>query len=254
MSLLATHLEQITLSSQSISSLPFLPPKIFTNALLAPHDITTLIRDTEPHERALFSVPPPPPSQPSLPESKSSSRRQTVFNVASGEVTAGPGPSARAPRRNTAVAAVLGGELHSAIKRNETGPKNGEIDVEVLLKGAERLGSVYALPGAKEEIARLRVRYGQLRTSLNYYEGKVDKQRRELERMNKPGHWEEEEENANDDNEPEPGDQINKESELEITDEDLWREEEEIRELERRKKELEDRVSGMERDLGGLLR
>ena len=36
--------------------------------------------------------------------------------------------------------------------------------------------------------------------------------------------------------------------------EDLEREEEEIKELENRKRMLEDRVSGMERDLGGLLR
>ncbi|KFY34136.1 hypothetical protein V495_08206, partial [Pseudogymnoascus sp. VKM F-4514 (FW-929)] len=61
MSFLSNHLEQISLSAQSIASLPFPPPKIFTNALLASHDITALIRDTEPHERALFSVPPPPP-------------------------------------------------------------------------------------------------------------------------------------------------------------------------------------------------
>ena len=39
-----------------------------------------------------------------------------------------------------------------------------------------------------------------------------------------------------------------------ITLEDLEKEEEEIKELESRKRMLEDRVSGMERDLGGLLR
>jgi len=37
-----------------------------------------------------------------------------------------------------------------------------------------------------------------------------------------------------------------------VTDEDLERELEEIRELERRKRTLEARVTGMERDLGGL--
>ena len=39
-----------------------------------------------------------------------------------------------------------------------------------------------------------------------------------------------------------------------VTEEDLMREDEEIRELEKKKRTLEDRVSGMERDLGGLLR
>lgn len=39
-----------------------------------------------------------------------------------------------------------------------------------------------------------------------------------------------------------------------VTDEDLERELEEIRELEKKKQQLEARVSGMERDLGGLMR
>jgi len=39
-----------------------------------------------------------------------------------------------------------------------------------------------------------------------------------------------------------------------VTDEDIERELEEIRELEKKKRALEDRVTGMERDLGGLLR
>ena len=39
-----------------------------------------------------------------------------------------------------------------------------------------------------------------------------------------------------------------------LTREDLEREEVEIRELERKKKGLESRVTGMERDLGGLMR
>ena len=43
-------------------------------------------------------------------------------------------------------------------------------------------------------------------------------------------------------------------AEDQITLEDLEREEEEIKELESRKRMLEDRVTGMERDLGGLLR
>lgn len=38
-----------------------------------------------------------------------------------------------------------------------------------------------------------------------------------------------------------------------VTDEDIERELAEIRELERKKRALEERVTGMERDLGGLL-
>ena len=39
-----------------------------------------------------------------------------------------------------------------------------------------------------------------------------------------------------------------------LTYEDIQREEESVRELERRKRTLEERVSGMEKDLGGILR
>jgi hypothetical protein len=211
-----------------------------------------LIRDTEPHERALFSVPPPPPSStsPYDPKASISGRRQTVFNVTSGEVTSSAVSASRGPRRNTAVVAVLGADLNSEIRKSENQQK-GEIDVEVLLKGAEKLGEVYVMEGAKEKIAALRARYSRVTTSLAHYEGKVARQARELERMNRPEDWEGDEVDDEDEdaqNEEDDGEEI------EITEEDLRREEEEIKELERKKKELEDRVSGMERDLGGLLR
>ncbi|QSZ33473.1 hypothetical protein DSL72_005041 [Monilinia vaccinii-corymbosi] len=224
----------------------FPPPQIFTNALLSNQDITALIRDTEPHERALFSVPPPPPPPTQIaPEPKpSSSRRQTVFNVTSGEVAPASGPNGRAPRRNTAVAAVLGAELHSQVRKTENG--RGEVDVEVLLKGAEKLNAVYPVQGVPERIRELRSRYAQLRESVRRHEEKVQKQTRELERLNRGDEFESGgEENQGENEEP---------SVMEITDEDLRREEREIRELERKKRALEERVSGMERDLGGLLR
>lgn len=218
--------------------------------MLSTPDITSLIRDTESHERALFSVPPPQPAPTSsapYPE-KASNRRQTVFNVASGEVTTGTGPSARAPRRNTAVAAVLGAELHSEVKRTEG---KGELDIEVLLQGAEKLNDVYSVPGVPKRVEALRTRHGQLMSSLAHYEAKVAKQERDLGRMNKGDGWSGDEDYDND-GEKTPTSEADEE--IEVTDDDLRREEEEIRELERRKKELEDRVSGMERDLGGLLR
>jgi len=229
----------------------FPPPKIFTNALLAPHDITALIRDTEPHERALFSVPPPPPRDASLypdPRASTASRRQTVFNVADGEVTSSAATTTRAPRRNTAVAAVLGPDLNAEIRKNENLPK-GELDVEVLLRGAEKLGEVYVMDGAKEKLAQLRSRYARLQTSLHHYEQKVVKQTRELERMNRQGDWD-----GDSPDEDLPGEDVDGEDTAIVTDELLRQEEEEIRELERKKRELEDRVTGMERDLGGLLR
>ena len=135
--LLTSHLDQIALCATSIASLPFPAPKAFTNALLSTHDITALIRDTEQHERALFHLAPPP-----LPPKSAA----TDFGASTG----GGGVAARratgffhAPRqpKNKAVAAVLGGELYQLTRRTE-GRLKGELDVEVLLRGAEKLAGV----------------------------------------------------------------------------------------------------------------
>ncbi|KAI1503997.1 DASH complex, subunit Spc34 [Biscogniauxia marginata] len=249
MSLLSAHFEQIVISCQGIDSLPFPPPKIFTNALLSNHDITSLIRDTEAHERALFSVPPPPPPATAQPQepAKQSSRRQTVFNVASGEVTtssSGTGRSSGAPRRHTAVTAVLGGDLHDQIKRSERRGGKENVDVEILLRGAEKLCGVYPLPGALDRIAAQRTKYAHSQNTLAYYEAKVSEQAEALRQMNKD-HWmDEDEDYAEDDG--------NDKDEI-YTEEDLRREEDEVRDLDKKKKELQERLRAMEKDLGALL-
>lgn len=260
MSLLLAHLEQISTSCESIDSLPFPPPKIFTNALLSNHDITSLIRDTEAHERALFSVPPPPPKAiTQAPDPlKPANRRQTIFNVAGGEVTTGPpanstrssGPSTR---RNTAVAAVLGGDLHAQITRRNPGGGGGgqgELDIEVLLRGAEKLCTVYPLPGALEKIPAQRRKNEQLMNTLAYYEARVAEQQEALDRLNLERYAEEEEEDDAAGAGRESSAAANNDF---MTEEDLRREEEEIRGLDRRRRELQARLKATERDLNGLM-
>ncbi|KAK7712919.1 hypothetical protein SLS57_007663 [Botryosphaeria dothidea] len=247
MTLLDAHLEQISLCSASIAELPFPRPKIFTNALLHQHDITTLIRDTESHERALFSVPPPPknpvPQEPS--PFVSSNRRATVFN---------------APRRNTAVAAILGSELVDRIREGGGGGAGsglgyrsygggrdrGEVDVETLLEGAEKLCGVYHIPGVNQKIAQLRQRHARLTSSIEHYELRVAEQQAQLARMNKP--------RDDYDDPPEEEPESEPEEEAPLTIEDLRREEEEVKELERKKRGLEDRVNSMGRDISGVQR
>ncbi|CAK7201851.1 hypothetical protein SEUCBS139899_004566 [Sporothrix eucalyptigena] len=262
MSHLGVYLDQISVSCQGIRSLPFPPPKVFTNALLYNDDITSLIRDTEAHERALFSVPPPPPAakavQPepasaSNPDSTASStrRRQTVFNVAAGEVTTGP-PTVRpsaAPRRQTAVAAVLGGDLHAQIGRRAA-KNGGDVDVNILLKGAEKLCSVYALPGALERIPVLRQKHAQQTNTLTYYENKVAEQAQRLEEMNRGRRGGGDGDDEDDDVSTMAAAAAQPEG---PSEEELRHEENEIRELERKKKELQERLRAMDKDLGGLL-
>jgi hypothetical protein len=159
MTLLDAHLEQMSLCAASIAELPFAPPKIFTNALLQNHDITSLIRDTELHERALFSVPPPPAAPKHADPAASASRRNTIFTPsgpggpgASISIAGGGANAVRAPRRNTAVAAVLGNDLVERIRRGGGGGagsglgyrtygghSKNDVDVDALLEGAEKL-------------------------------------------------------------------------------------------------------------------
>ncbi|KAK4996678.1 hypothetical protein LTR66_003764 [Elasticomyces elasticus] len=261
-SLLSTHLDQISLCSASISSLPFPGPKIFTNALLAPHDITALIRDTEAQERALFSVAVPPNGNTAKAFDFGASTSTVSGNAPSRRATTFAGMAAsRAPRRHTAVAAVLGGDLFqrtrrgagdtSSGRRDGVGREKGEVDVEVLLEGAEKLCGVYPVPGALDKINTMRQRHAQLTANIAHYEARVGRQTAELERMHrKSGYGDEEEddgaETAKSNDVPDGA--------ITMTAEDTRREEEEIRELERKRKSLEERVKGMESDLGGLMR
>ncbi|OQN99809.1 hypothetical protein B0A48_14579 [Cryoendolithus antarcticus] len=243
-SLLSSHLEQISLCSTSIADLSFPGPKIFMNALLSTQDITALIRDTEAHERALYHL-----AAPSLPQKPAATDYSQHATQASRRATVYPAYAARQPK-NKAVAAVLGGDLYQATRRPEAGlrPK-GEIDVEVLLQGAEKLAAVYPIPGATARMSELRRRQHQLEANVAHYEERVARQTRELDRMK--GRWESGDGVA--DGEAVEEQQGMDECEV-LTKEDLEREEEEVRELERKKRGLEERVTGMERDLGGLMR
>jgi len=196
--------------------------------------------------------PPPPPATSQNPDPpKPSSRRQTVFNVAGGEVTTGPPTdrstrgSAGGPRRHTAVAAVLGGDLHAQIVRRGAGDgpaAKGDVDVEVLLHGAEKLCNVYPLPGAAERIPAQRQKYAHQSNTLAYYEAKIAEQQETLGRMNKD-HFADEEDDEEQGGAPAEA----------MTEEDLRREEEEVRELDKKKKELQARLRSLDKDLGGLL-
>jgi DASH complex subunit Spc34 len=124
------------------SPVPRFPaPKIFTNAILGNHEITTLIRDTEPHERALFSI---DPNARVLPTQRRSNRRTTTF--ASDENRA-PTSFNAIPRKQS-VARMLGPDMLQEIegyRGNATKRKMGSagpVDIEMLLRGAEKLCGV----------------------------------------------------------------------------------------------------------------
>lgn len=107
------------------------------------------------------------------------------------------------------------------------------------------------MPGVLEKIGSLRLRYEKLSTSIENYESRVAHQTKKLSRMNRS------KDGVNGNNEFNGS-----EGELalvagdhrRVTQEDLEKEADEIRELEKKKLALESRVRGIERDLGGLSR
>lgn len=103
------------------------------------------------------------------------------------------------------------------------------------------------IPNANERITSLRRRHQQLAANIAHYEGVVADQTAQLQAMNRPTSRT----GYSDDGKAE--DDAGEVS-IPLTREDLEREEQEVKELERKKKGLEDRVEGMERDLGGLMR
>lgn len=121
---------------------------------------------------------------------------------------------------------------------------------------AERVAS--PMPGAAERMTHLRTRYGQLTSSIAYQESRLSKQAAELEQINRPK-GSDEDLFHDDGHELGPGGEgetsgVAPVSRAQANDFDMKQELEEIQELERKKRGLEERVSGMERDLGGLLR
>ncbi|KAL8724754.1 MAG: hypothetical protein Q9166_007768 [cf. Caloplaca sp. 2 TL-2023] len=248
MALLETHLEQISLSAAAIAELPFPPPKKFTNVLLRPHDITALIRDTEAHERVLF--------KPATPESASSQvyesvpRRGTVYGLKGGSENPSNGLDfSRPPRQRSAITTLLGTDFEDQLRNGgaQAGKERAEVDDSALTLPSP-------IPGARERISSLRSRFDQSSASVSRYEARASKQAAQLAKRN---HREDEVEGRDDTGlgkPADPGPNGERPNEMPITAEDFEREEQEIRDLERKKRALEDRVSGMERDLGCLLR
>ena len=102
-----------------------------------------MIRDTEAHERALFTL--ESDEQGTRPTTANALRRNTVhgLNGTTAPHTSGGG-LVRNPRQGSAVATLLGGELGEQLRKESSkdGKERGEVDVNLLLRGAEKLCGV----------------------------------------------------------------------------------------------------------------
>lgn len=182
-----------------------------------------LIRDTEPHERGLFSVDP---------------------NIKSGRDYGSESIARRKAGRDeqyqsSVIAKVLGNDILMKLQSsNSNSGRSRRVDVEVLLQGAEKLSAVCEVLGSAERIANIRAQYDQLSSSIKRYEDKLSQQQASL----------------NGGGSGSTGDDLRKQDFVahgDITEEDEIRV---VKELENKKVALEARLAEMDRDLGGLRR
>lgn len=123
----------------------------------------------------------------------------------------------------------------------------GSVNVEVLLVGAERLCEAYAVAGASDKITAIRTRHEHISSSIADYQERVLTQQSKLDRYHGGSGF------GVDDAEDGMNGGSGVDTAPVYTEQDLEMEQAEIGELEARKKALEARVAGMEKDLGGLL-
>ena len=74
--------------------------------------------------------------------------------------------------------------MHEQLRRGESDRK-GDVDVSILLRGAEKLCGVYELPGARERIVALRSKFAHGKNTMAYYEAKVAEQAEQLAELNR---------------------------------------------------------------------
>ena len=122
------------------------------------------------------------------------------------------------------------------------------VNVEVLLRGAEKLCEAYAVAGVPEKIIAIRKRHHHIATSMEEYEEKVLKQQSKLNRFHSGSGYGLD---ADEDMTTPPTVSSRPST---FSQHDLDAMEVEVVDLEVRKRALEERVVGMEKDLGGLLK
>jgi hypothetical protein len=113
------------------------------------------------------------------------------------------------------------------------------------------------MPGAASRIASVRARYSKASASIAQYEALVASQSAQLRSMNRSSASFDVDDaaEAEEDTFQNVGAIGMRRTEQQgVSFADLEKEEESIRELEKRKRTLEERVSGMEKDLGGIER
>lgn len=140
------HLKSLQASSESIQTLYFRPPYMFTNSVTTNPNIIDLIRDPEPDEARLFTI-----NKDMVPE----------LDVYQGTSSA----------------------IQAAKEIKRAYEKSREVNVDVVCDAVDNLTRSYPMPGVEEKTLRLRKKAHDLAESVHSLEGVIEDQERELKKL-----------------------------------------------------------------------
>lgn len=184
---LQSALASLNESSNSLKTLYFRPPGIFTNALIGKPDITTLLRDADAFENALYQV-----DAQDRPERKDGTRgvvdqlnddldelqlQQLQEEADGGELVQRPSVVI-VPREVVVSNDENKGVKNLLSKFNEENEK--DYDIDVLCETVSQLLDKYPIDGVREELERLRQRWQSVNLEIMENEETIEKQRRQL--------------------------------------------------------------------------
>ncbi|KAG5363252.1 hypothetical protein CJU89_2418 [Yarrowia sp. B02] len=140
------HLQSLQATSESIQTLYFRPPYMFTNSVTTNPNIIDLIRDPEPDEARLFTI-----NKDMVPE----------LDVYQGTSSA----------------------LQAAKDIKKAYEKSRDVNVDVVCDAVDNLTRSYPMPGVEEKTQRLRKKAHDLAASVHSLEGVIEDQERQLKKL-----------------------------------------------------------------------
>jgi hypothetical protein len=154
-------MERLEEDAASLQHLSFKHPKAFVNALLSDRDITSLIRDAETHEQALFTC--PPTSDKGAPVATKQGLTKMRLQI----------------RREAT--ALLGISRVSQAGNTTAAQSTDEAGLSALLACVEKLLLLYPAQGVQAQVDMMRHKYARLTESIAALEDDFVWQQKELD-------------------------------------------------------------------------
>ncbi|KAH3671437.1 hypothetical protein WICMUC_004617 [Wickerhamomyces mucosus] len=184
---LSTCLKNLNETSDSIKSLYFRPPGIFTNSIIRKIDIITLLRDADSYENSLYYI-----DKQGIPERKDGTRG--IVDKLNEEFEEVEFQQQQRQQQRSSSVIIVPKQLNEAIPENKVVKNllntfNEEIqiqdyEVDKLIETVFQLLDKYPIKGMNDELIKYQERYNQLINQIIENEGIIENQRQQLSTLN----------------------------------------------------------------------